>query len=39
MSLLSIESFSGSEEGSGGWQMMPELLNEAVSAKATQQKA
>ena len=33
-SLLSIESLSGSEEGSAVQQMMPELLNKAFSAKA-----
>ena len=36
--LLFIESSSGSEEGSGERQMMPKLLNEAFSAKATQYK-
>ena len=34
-SVLSIGSLSGSEEGSGDWQMMPELLNEVFSVKAT----
>ena len=38
LSLLSIGSSSGSEEGSGDWQMAPELLNKAFSAKATRQK-
>ena len=36
MSLLSIESSSRSEEGRGGQQMSPELLNKAFSMKATQ---
>ena len=31
---LSIESLSGSEEGSNDQQMMPELLNKAFSVKA-----
>ena len=35
LSRLSIESLPGSEEGGGGQQMMPELLNEVSSAKAT----
>ena len=34
--VLSLLSRSGSEEGSNGQQMMPELLNEVFSAKATQ---
>ena len=38
LSLLSTESWSGSEEGSGGHQMTPELLNEVFSAKATRLK-
>ena len=33
-SVLSTGSSSGSEEGSGDWQMIPELLNEAFSAKS-----
>ena len=33
-SFLSIESLSGSEEGSAVQQMMPELLSKAFSAKA-----
>ena len=33
--ILSIESSSGSEEGSDGQQVMPELLNEAFLMKAT----
>ena len=36
LSLLSIESLSRSEEGKGGQQMSPELLNKAFSTKATQ---
>ncbi len=36
LSLLSIESLSGSEDGSGGQQMIPELSNEAFSTKSTQ---
>jgi hypothetical protein len=35
LSPLSIESSPGSEKGGGGQQRMPELLNEAFSAKAT----
>ena len=35
LSLLSIGSLSGSEESSDNWQITPELLNEAFSAKAT----
>jgi hypothetical protein len=35
---LSIESSPGSEKGSSGQQMTPELLNEAFSAKVTLQK-
>jgi hypothetical protein len=35
LSLLFIESSSGSEEGGGNQQMTPELLNEAFSAKVT----
>ena len=35
LSLLSIESSPGSEEGSCDQQMTPELLNEAFSVKAT----
>ena len=35
LSLLSIGSSSGSEEGSGEQQMIPELLNEAFSAEVT----
>ena len=35
---LSIGSSSGSKESNGDRQMMPELLNEASSAKATRQK-
>ena len=35
LSLMSIESSSGSEEGRGGQQMMPKLLNKAFSMKAT----
>jgi hypothetical protein len=31
-----IESLSRSEEGSGGQQMSPELLNEVFSTKSTQ---
>ena len=38
LSRMSIESSSGSEEGSGDLRMTPELLNEAFSAKATRQK-
>ena len=34
LSLLFTESSSESKEGSRGQQMMPELLNEAFSAKA-----
>ena len=34
LSLSSIESSSRSEEGHGGQQMSPELLNEAFSAKS-----
>ena len=33
--LLSIKSSSWSQEGSGGQKMMPELLNETFSVKAT----
>ena len=36
LSLLSTESWLGSEEGSGGQQMTPELSNEVFSAKSTQ---
>jgi hypothetical protein len=36
LSLLPIESLSGSEEGSSDQHMTPELLNEAFSAKSTQ---
>jgi hypothetical protein len=36
LTLLSIESSSGSEEGSGDQHMKPELLNEVFSAKSTQ---
>ena len=36
LSLLSIESLSRSEEGKGGQQMSPELLNKVFSTKATQ---
>ena len=39
LALLSIESSSGSEEGHGGQQMTPELLNKAFSAKATRCKS
>ena len=38
LSRLYIESLPVSKEGGGDQQMMPELLNEAFSAKATQQK-
>ena len=38
LSFLSIGSSSGSKESSGDWQMMPELSNEAFSAKATRQQ-
>ena len=34
LSLLSIESWSGSEEGGGDKQMTPELLNKAFSMKS-----
>ena len=37
--LLSIESSSGSVEGSGGKQITPYLLNEAFSAKSTRCKS
>ena len=37
--LLSIKSSSGSMEGSGGKQIMPILLKEAFSAKATRYKS
>ena len=37
-SLLSIETSLGSEEGGSDQQMMPQLLNEAFSAKSTQYK-
>jgi hypothetical protein len=36
LSLSSIESSSRSEEGSGGQQMSPELLNKAFLTKSTQ---
>ena len=36
LSLLSINSWSGSEERSDGQQMTPELLNEAFLMKTTQ---
>ena len=36
LSLSSIESSSRSEEGHGGQQMSPELLNEVLSTKFTQ---
>ena len=36
LSLLSIESWSRSEEGRGGQQMLPELSNKAFSTKSTQ---
>jgi hypothetical protein len=36
LSLLSIESSLPSEKGGGDQQMMPELFNEAFSAKSTQ---
>ena len=36
LSLLSIESSSTSEEGRGGQQVSPELLNKAFLTKATQ---
>jgi hypothetical protein len=36
LSLSSIESSSRGEEGSGGQQMLPELLNKAFSTKCTQ---
>ena len=35
LSRLSIESSPGSKEGGGDQQMIPELLNEVFSAKAT----
>ncbi len=35
LSLLSIKSSPGSEEGGGDQQMIPELLNKAFSAKST----
>jgi hypothetical protein len=38
LSLLSIENLPRSEEGGSDQQMTPELLKEAFSAKATQQK-
>ena len=38
LSLLSIERSLKSKEGGGDWQMVPELLNKAFSAKATRQK-
>ena len=38
LSPLSIERSLGSEEGGGDQQMMPELLNEAFSEKATRLK-
>jgi hypothetical protein len=38
LSLLSIESSSGSKEGGGDQQMMPELLNKVFSVKGTRQK-
>ena len=37
LSRLSIESSSGSEEGSSSRQTIPELLNKVISTKATQQ--
>jgi hypothetical protein len=37
LSLLSIESSSGNQEGGGDQQMMPKLLNEEFSAKVTRQ--
>ena len=36
LSRLSIESSSRSEEGRGGQQMLPELLNKVFSMKGTQ---
>ena len=36
LALLSIKSSSGSENGSRGQQITPEVLNEAFSAKSTQ---
>jgi hypothetical protein len=36
LSLSSIESSSRSEEGSGGQQISPELVNKAFSMKSTQ---
>ena len=36
LSPSSIESSTRSEEGSGGQQMSPELLNKAFSTKSTQ---
>ena len=38
LSLLSVESSSGSEEGRGAQEMMSELLNKVFSTKATQNK-
>ena len=35
LSPMSIKSWSGSKEGSGDQQMMPKLLNKALSVKAT----
>ena len=39
LSVLSIESSSRSQEGSGGQKITPELLNKAFSAKATRLKS